>query len=45
MSGVFMPGEAFFPDGNNQAYVRLNYSHATPEQMERGLAVLSRLLR
>jgi DNA-binding transcriptional MocR family regulator len=42
---VFMPGEAFFPDGNNQAYLRLNYSHATPEQMERGLAVLSRLLR
>jgi 2-aminoadipate transaminase len=42
---VFMPGEAFFPDGSDQAHLRLNYSHATPEQMERGLALLSRLLR
>lgn len=42
---VFMPGEAFFPDADNQQYLRLNYSHATPEQMERGLALLSRLLR
>ena len=42
---VFMPGETFFPDGKDQTCMRLNYSHATPEQMERGLAVLSRLLR
>ncbi len=42
---VFMPGEAFFPDGSDQSTLRLNYSHATPEQMDRGLALLSRLLR
>jgi DNA-binding transcriptional MocR family regulator len=42
---VFMPGEAFYPDGRTQEYMRLNYSHATREQMERGLALLSTLLR
>jgi DNA-binding transcriptional MocR family regulator len=42
---VFMPGEAFYPDGANQTHMRLNYSHSTPEQMDRGLGLLSRLLR
>jgi DNA-binding transcriptional MocR family regulator len=42
---VFMPGEAFHPDGLPQTHMRLNYSHATPDQMGRGLAILSALLR
>lgn len=43
---AFMPGEAFYPgDKAPKNAMRLNYSHSTPEQMERGLAILSRLLR
>ncbi|MDP2183705.1 MAG: PLP-dependent aminotransferase family protein [Actinomycetota bacterium] len=38
---AFMPGEVFFPaTAPATGYVRLNFSHATPEQMDRGLAVL-----
>ncbi|HTY02202.1 MAG TPA: PLP-dependent aminotransferase family protein [Rhodocyclaceae bacterium] len=42
---AFMPGEAFYPDGAEQTHMRLNYSHSTPEQMQRGLAILAELLR
>jgi DNA-binding transcriptional MocR family regulator len=39
---AFMPGEAFFPDpAKGRQYLRLNYSRATPEEMERGLAKLA----
>jgi DNA-binding transcriptional MocR family regulator len=38
---VFMPGASFFP-GNNRPLntMRLNYSLSTPDEMERGLAIL-----
>lgn len=43
---AFMPGEAFFPEAVRPTqFMRLNYSHATPEDMERGLAILSRSIR
>ena len=43
---AFMPGEAFFPDPQQgHQYLRLNYSRSTPEEMERGLAILSNCLR
>ena len=39
---AFMPGEVFFPgDQPPLGYLRLNFSHATPEQMERGLSLLA----
>ncbi|MET7015331.1 aminotransferase-like domain-containing protein [Uliginosibacterium flavum] len=39
---AFMPGEAFFPHpADGRQYLRLNYSRATPEEMERGLATLA----
>ncbi len=44
---AFMPGEAFFAGVNIQhgAFMRLNFSHATPEQLERGLAILAEVIR
>ncbi|MDG4553412.1 MAG: PLP-dependent aminotransferase family protein [Candidatus Competibacter sp.] len=44
---AFMPGEAFFtsPSAAHGAFMRLNFSHATPEQLERGLAVLAEAIR
>ncbi len=44
---AFMPGEAFFanPDARQGAFMRLNFSHATPEQLERGMAVLADVIR
>jgi len=41
---AFLPGEAFFPDGTDRQHMRLNYSHATPEQMEQGLDCLADLI-
>ncbi|MDQ7988895.1 MAG: PLP-dependent aminotransferase family protein [Candidatus Dactylopiibacterium sp.] len=43
---TFMPGEAFFVEGaDGHRFLRLNYSHATPAQMERGLALLAACIR
>jgi 2-aminoadipate transaminase len=43
---AFMPGEAFYPGPTPpREHLRLNYSHATPEQMERGVSILSALVR
>lgn len=42
---AFMPGEAFYPNPEDGRHtMRLNYSHATPEAMERGLAQLAKVL-
>ncbi|WP_255556649.1 PLP-dependent aminotransferase family protein [Methylococcus sp. Mc7] len=42
---AFMPGEPFFPVAE-QRYpaLRLNFSHATPDKIERGIALLSKVL-
>ncbi|HTY99556.1 MAG TPA: PLP-dependent aminotransferase family protein [Rhodocyclaceae bacterium] len=43
---AFMPGEPFFPDRPQACgALRLNFSHAGDEQIERGLAVLADLAR
>ncbi|NJN45302.1 MAG: PLP-dependent aminotransferase family protein [Candidatus Competibacteraceae bacterium] len=42
---AFMPGEPFFAKPNCGCFMRLNFSHATPEQMERGLAILAEVIR
>jgi len=44
---AFMPGEAFFAGASTAygAFMRLNFSHATPEQLDRGLAVLAEVIR
>lgn len=42
---AFMPGEPFFPDGAAPyPALRLNFSHADEEQIERGLNMLAALL-
>jgi len=43
---AFMPGEVFFPSGSGEVgYARLNFSHATAEQLEEGLATLAEVVR
>jgi DNA-binding transcriptional MocR family regulator len=42
---AFMPGEFFFPDRPQASgTLRLNFSHATEPQVERGLAILAELV-
>ncbi len=43
---AFMPGEPFFPrDTGPSNALRLNFSHASEEEAERGLEILADLLR
>lgn len=42
---LFTPGSHFLAEGGTSAAIRLNFSLASPEDTERGLAVLGRLLR
>ncbi|MDF0605458.1 PLP-dependent aminotransferase family protein [Neisseriaceae bacterium TC5R-5] len=43
---AFMPGEAFFPvPEQNLGYMRLNFSHTTPQRIEQGVATLADLVR
>lgn len=41
---AFLPGEHCFPGTPEPGWARLNYSHASPEDADRALAVLARLL-
>jgi len=43
---AFMPGEPFYPEATNASgTLRLNFSHASMDQMEKGLVTLSKLIR
>jgi len=43
---AFMPGEPFYPDQPKSCgALRLNFSHANEEQIERGLSIMAELLR
>jgi len=43
---VFLPGEAFYPDGTQgDTHVRLNYTFASPEQIETGIKYLLQAVR
>lgn len=44
-SVAFMPGEDFYPGAAEPGRLRLNYSHASADAAERGLATLASLLR
>lgn len=39
---VYLPGEMFSPDGGGERRLRISFSHAPPEEMERGIAALGR---
>ncbi len=41
---AFVPGEPFFPNGGGKNTMRLSYSVATPEQVEKGISSLGELL-
>ena len=38
---AYVSGESFFADGKDRRHLRLNYSAATPEQIERGIKILA----
>lgn len=42
---AFMPGKHFFTAEPESAYLRLNFSHASPEAVEQGIKTLSHLLK
>jgi DNA-binding transcriptional MocR family regulator len=43
---AFMPGEPFYAENKGaRGTLRLNFSHASEEQSERGLAILAELIR
>jgi 2-aminoadipate transaminase len=41
---AYVPGTAFFPDGSGHNTFRLNFSNATPEQIEAGIERLGKVL-
>lgn len=41
---AFVPGEAFYPDGRGKNAMRMNFSNATPEQIEEGIRRLGKVL-
>ena len=42
---AFVPGGSFFVDGRPHSTMRLNFSNATPEQIEEGIRRLSLIIR
>jgi 2-aminoadipate transaminase len=41
---AYVPGDAFFPNGRGENTFRLNFSNATPEQIEEGIGRLGEVL-
>jgi len=42
---AFVPGESFFPCGGGENTMRLNFSNATPEKINEGIARLSQVIK
>lgn len=42
---AFVPGSPFFDDGSGKNTMRLNFSNATPEKIEEGIARLGKVIR
>lgn len=42
---AYVPGPSFFPDASGRNTMRLNFSNATPERIEEGIARLGKVLR
>lgn len=38
---LYAPGDAFYPDGRGRNCIRLGFSRLTPEQIEKGIGILS----
>jgi 2-aminoadipate transaminase len=42
---VFVPGQAFYPNGGGANTMRLNFSHPSPDMIDEGIARLARVVR
>ncbi len=42
---VFVPGEAFFPDGRGEQFLRLSFAHASLEEITEGIRRLAKVAR
>jgi 2-aminoadipate transaminase len=42
---AFVPGQEFFPDGSGENTIRLNYSNASPENIEEGIKRMGEAMR
>jgi len=42
---VFVPGAEFYPEEGGSDEIRFNFSHATPEQMQKGIQIIAECLR
>jgi DNA-binding transcriptional MocR family regulator len=42
---AFVPGAAFYDDGSGKNTMRLNFSNATPEKIEEGIARLGAVIQ
>ena len=42
---AFVPGSSFYVDGRPHSTMRLNFSNATPEQIEEGIRRLGEIVR
>ncbi len=42
---AFIPGESFYPLGGGKQTMRLNFSNATPQQLEEGLERLGKIMK
>ncbi|MBC7237930.1 MAG: PLP-dependent aminotransferase family protein, partial [Chloroflexi bacterium] len=42
---VFVPGEAFFPDGRGEQFIRLSFAHAPTEEIAEGIRRLAKAVR
>jgi len=42
---AFVPGDAFYPNGGGENTMRLNFSNATPEKINEGIARLGKVIK
>ena len=42
---AYIPGRAFFADGDECRCLRLNFSNASEAQMEQGIAIMGQVFR
>jgi 2-aminoadipate transaminase len=42
---AFVPGQEFFPDGSGRNTMRMNFSNASPENIEAGIKRMGEVLK
>ena len=41
---LFVPGDSFYTGGCNPTTMRLNYTNSEPQEIEKGIAILGKLI-